>query len=116
MAQPGTGGVRTTEGEGDKLEMPSDNEEITIDSTQDSADIRNVDTRDEQSENTQRENWLLPTEPRHGARPRQTGGERPPAMEDSVLSNVCFRRPTSEWDPPPGRGRFHTPEGGQSGP
>ena len=30
MAQPETGGVRTTEGEGDKLETPSDDEEITI--------------------------------------------------------------------------------------
>ena len=65
-----------TEGEGDKLETPSDDEEITIPS-QDSADIRNVDICGEQSENTQREDWLL-TEPRHGARPRQTGAEHPP--------------------------------------
>ena len=71
MAQLETGGVRTTEGEGDKLETPSDDEEITIPS-QDRADIRNVDIRGEQSENTQREDWLLPMEPRHGARPRQT--------------------------------------------
>ena len=68
MTQPETSGVRTTEGEGDKLETPSDNEEITIPS-QNSADIRNVDIRDEQSENTQRKDWLLHTEPRHGARP-----------------------------------------------
>ena len=60
MAQPETGGVRTTEDEGDKLETPSDDDEITIPS-QDSADIRNVDIRDEQSENTQQEDWLLPT-------------------------------------------------------
>ena len=68
MAQPETAGVRTTEDEGDKLETPSDDEEITIPS-QDSSDIWNVDIRGEQSENTQREDWLLPTEPRHGARP-----------------------------------------------
>ena len=79
--------VRTTEDESDKLETPSADEEIMIPS-QNSADIRNVDIRDEQSENTQREDWLLPTEPRHGARPRQTGGERPPAMEDSVLRDA----------------------------
>ena len=74
MAQPETGGVMTTEGEGEQLEMPSDDEEITIPS-QDRADIRNVDIRGEQSENTQREDWLLPTESRHGARPQQTGVE-----------------------------------------
>ena len=87
MAQPETGGVRTTEGEGDKLETPSDDEEITIPS-QDRADIRNVDIHGEQSENTQREDWLLPTEPRHGARPRQTGAEHPPAMEDSEFRTL----------------------------
>ena len=73
MAQPETGGGRTTEGEGGKLETPSDDEEITIPS-QDRADIRNVDIHGEQSENTQREDWLLPTEPRHGARPRDWCG------------------------------------------
>ena len=77
MAQPETGGVRTTE-----------DEEITIPS-QDSADIRNVDICGEQSENTQRYDWLLPTEPRHGARPRQTGAEHPPAMEDSVFRDAA---------------------------
>ena len=69
------------------METPLDDEEITIPSP-DSADIRNVDIRGEQSENTQREDWLLPTEPRHGARPRQTGAEQPPAMEDSVFRTL----------------------------
>ena len=87
MAQPETGGVRTTDDEGDELEMPSDDEEITIPS-QDSADIRNVDIHDEHSENTQREDWLLFTEPWHGARLRQTGVEHPPAMKDSVFRNA----------------------------
>ena len=72
MAQPETGGVRTTEDEGDTLETPSDDEAITIPS-QERDDLQNVDIRGEQSENRQREDWLLPTEPRNGARPRQTG-------------------------------------------
>ena len=71
MAQPETGGVSTTEDEGDKLVTPSDDEEITIPS-QERDNLRNINIRGEQSENTQREDWLLPTEPRHGARPRQT--------------------------------------------
>ena len=121
MAKPETGGVRTTDDEGDKLETSLDDEEITIPS-QNSADIRNVDIHDEQSENTQREDWLLPTEPRHGARPRQTGGERPPAMEDSVLRDAvdvsAVRHPNGTLRLSPGRrifygrGRFHTSEGG----
>ena len=43
--------MRTTENEGDELETPSDEEEITIPS-QDSADIQNVDIHNERSENT----------------------------------------------------------------
>ena len=53
------------------METPSDDEEITI-PYQEREDLRKVDIRGEQLENTQREDWLLPTEPRHGARPRQT--------------------------------------------
>ena len=70
MAQPETGGVRTMRNEGEELETPSDDEEIKMPS-QDNAEIRKVDVRNEQLENTQREDWLLPTESRHGARPRQ---------------------------------------------
>ena len=44
MEQPETGGVRTTEDEGEELEMPSDDEEIKIPS-QDNAGIRKVDVR-----------------------------------------------------------------------
>ena len=69
------------------LETPSDDEEIKIPS-QNNAEIRKVDVRDEQLENTQREDWLLPKEPRHGARPRQTGAEHPPEMEDSVFRDL----------------------------
>ena len=87
MAHPETGGVRTTEDEGEELETPSDDEEIQIPS-QDNDGIWKVDVRNEQLENTQREDWLLPTESRHGARPRQTGAEHPPEMEDSVFRDV----------------------------
>ena len=79
MAQPETGGVRTTEDEGNTLETPSDDEDIT----------RKVNIRGEQLENTQREDWLLPTEPRHGTCPRQTGAEHPPATEDSVFREAA---------------------------
>ena len=87
MAQPETFGLRTTEDEREELETSSDDEEIKIPS-QDNAGIRKVDVRNEQLENTQREDWLLPTESRHGARPRQTGVEHPPEMEDSVFRDL----------------------------
>ena len=106
MAQPKTGGVRMTDGKGDKLEMPSDDEEITIPS-QDRADVRNVDIHDEQSENTQREDWLLPTEPMYGARPQQTGGERPPTIENPVFRDAAeisaVRHPNGTLHLSPGR-------------
>ena len=57
MAQPETGGVSTTEDEGDKLVTPSDDEEITIPS-QERDNLRNINIRGEQSENTQREDRL----------------------------------------------------------
>ena len=88
MAQPETGGLRTTEDEGNTLETPSDDEEITIPS-QEREDLRKVNIRGEQLENTQREDWILSTEPRHGARPRQTGAEHPLATEDSVVREAA---------------------------
>ena len=58
---------------------PTDDEEITIpsqDRNREVPDFPDIDIRDEQTlSNTQREDWLLPTEPLHGARPRQTGRE-----------------------------------------
>ena len=46
-------------------------------------DFPDSDIRDEQTlSNTQPEDWLLPTEPLHGARPRQTGRERPPVIDN----------------------------------
>ena len=78
MAQPETGEVRTTEDEGNTLETPSDDE-----------DIWKVNIRGELLENTQREDWLLPTEPRHETRPRQTGAKHPLATEDSVFKEAA---------------------------
>ena len=72
MAQQETGEVKTSADESAQFETLSDDEEITIpsqDRDRKIADVRNIDIRDEQLENTQREDWLLPTEPMHGARP-----------------------------------------------
>ena len=117
--------MKTSDGESAKLETLSDDEEITIpsqDRDRKIADVRNIDIRNEQSENTQREDWLLPTEPMYGARPRQTGGERPSGNEKSSIQGCGgnFRHPASEWDPPSvartadfsGRGSIYTTEGG----
>ena len=88
MAQPEIGGVRTTEDEGITLKTPSDDEVFAIPS-QEREDLRKVNIRGEHLENTQREEWLLSTEPRHGTRPRQTGAEHPPATEDSVFKEAA---------------------------
>ena len=72
--------------------------------------IQNIDIRDEQSENTQREDWLLPTEPVYGDRPRQTGGERPPAMENPGFTDAAeisaVRLPSGTLRLSPGRRIF----------
>ena len=81
--------MRTTEDEGDTLETPSDDEEITI-PYQEREDLRKVDIRGEQLENTQREDWLLPTEPRHGARPRQTPTSANFATAVEILAMKAF--------------------------
>ena len=42
-----------------------------------------LDVRDgPDTSDTQREDWLLQTEPLHGARPRRTARERPPLIDD----------------------------------
>ena len=65
---------------------PTDDEEVTIpshDRIKEVPDFPDIDIHDEQTlSNTQREDWLLPTEPLHGARPRQTGRERPPVIDN----------------------------------
>ena len=64
---------------------PTDDEEVTIpphDRIKEVPDFPDTDIRDKQTlSNTQREDWLLPTEPLHGARPRQTGRERPSVID-----------------------------------
>ena len=64
----------------------TDDEEVTIlPHKRDTEVTDNPDTdirdRPEMSD-TQREDWLLQTEPLHGARSRQTDRERPPAIND----------------------------------
>ena len=137
MLQPETGKVKTSEDGSVKFETLTDDEEITIPSQDrdgEISDLRNVNIRDEQTlENTQREDWLLATEPMHGARPRQTGRERPPVIDNPALREMRRKMPRigmwrkflpSESDPPDvtrtadfyGRRGIHTAEGGPSGP
>ena len=76
------------ESEDGKVESgtPTDDEEIMIpsqDRNRETPDFPDINIRHEQTlSNTQREDWLLPTEPLHGARPRQTGRERPPVIDN----------------------------------
>ena len=90
---------------------PTDDEEVTIpsqDKYKKVPDILNSDIRDEQTlSNTQREDWLLPTEPMHGARPRQTGRERPPVIDNPALrdaaGNTAVRNPSQTFLLSPGQ-------------
>ena len=70
------------------VEIPTDDEEVTIpphDRIKEVPDFPDINIRDEQTlSNTQREDWLLPTEPLYGARPRQTGREHPPVIENRL--------------------------------
>ena len=80
MMQQETDILRESEDGSVEFETPTDDEEITIpsqDNNRKVPDVPDSDIRDEQTlSNTQREDWLLPTEPLHGAHPRQTGRER----------------------------------------
>ena len=93
MLQQETGEVKLSEDGSVEFETLTDDEEITIpsqDRDSEISDLRNVNIRDEQTlENTQREDWLLPTEPMHGARPRQTGRERPPVIDNPALRDAA---------------------------
>ena len=113
MSQPETGKVKTSEDESVEFETLSDDEEITMpsqDRDREISDVRNMDIRDEQLENTQREDWLLPTEPMHGARPRQTGRERPPVIDNPALRDAAeisaVRHPSRTLRLSPGRRIF----------
>ena len=94
-----------------EFETPTDDEEITIpsqDRYREVPDIPDSDICDEQTlSNTQREDWLLPTEPMHGARPRQTGREHPPVIDNPALrdaaGNTAVRNPSRTFLVSPGR-------------
>ena len=65
---------------------PTDDEEVMLpphDRATEVPDFPDMDIRDRQTLlDTQRKDWLLQTEPLHGARPRQTSRQRPLVMED----------------------------------
>ena len=85
--------VKLSEDGSVEFETLTDDEEITIpsqDRAREISDLRNVNIRDEQTlENTQREDWLLPTEPMHGARPRQPVRERPLVIDNPALRDAA---------------------------
>ena len=110
MLQQQTGEVKLSEEGSGEIETPTDDEEITIpsqDRNREISDRPDFDIRDEQTlENTQREYWLLPTEPMHGARPRHTGRECPPVIDNPALrdaaENTVVREAaenTAVWNP-----------------
>ena len=102
MLQQETGELMESEDGSVEFETPTDDEEITIpsqDKHRKVPDIPDSDIRDEQTlSNTQREDWLLPTEPMHGARPRQTDWECPPVIDNPALrdavGNTAVRNPS----------------------
>ena len=65
---------------------PTDDDEVTLpphDRDTEVQDFPDTDFCDRQTLlDTQREDWLLKTEPPHGACPRQPGREHPPVIED----------------------------------
>ena len=71
------------------FETPTDDDEVTLpphDRATEVLDFPDTDICDRQTLfETQREDWLIQTEPLHGARPRQPGRERPPVIEDRSL-------------------------------
>ena len=95
--QQETGEVKESDDGSVEFETPTDDEEITIpsqDKNREVPDIPDSDIRDEQTlSNTQREDWLLPTEPLHGARPRQTSRERPPVIDNRPLRDAAGNTP-----------------------
>ena len=114
MAQPEIGGVRTTGDEGNTLKTPSDDEVFTIPS-QERKDLRKVNIRGEHLENTQREDWLLPTEPRYGTSPRQTGAEDSVFKEAADLPSAVRHRNGTLRLSPGRRTDIHISEGGGGG-
>ena len=72
--QQETGELKESEDGNAEFGTPTDDEEVTIPSQDRNRDISNfpdTDIRDEETlSNTQRQDWLLPMEPLHGACPR----------------------------------------------
>ena len=118
MMQQETGDLKESEYGNVDFGTPTDDEEVTIPSQdRNEEDFPDIDIRDEQTlSNTQREDWLLPTEPLYGARPRQTGRERPPVIDNrppmdatgEAGSDSPVVTRTADFD---GRGGDHTTEG-----
>ena len=111
MMQQETGELKASEVGSVEFETPTDDEEITIpsqDRNKEVSDVPDSDIRDIQTlSNTQREDWLLPKEHLHGARPRQTGRERPLVMDNRPLmnatENTAVRNPSRTLLLSPGR-------------
>ena len=86
MMQQETGDLKESGYRNVDFGTPTDDEEVTIpsqDRNKEVPDFPDIDIRDEQTlSNTQREDWLLPMDPLHGARPLQTGRERPPVIDN----------------------------------
>ena len=90
---------------------PTDDEEVTIpsqDRNKEVPDFPDIYIRDEQTlSNTRREDWLLPTEPLHGAHPRQAGRERPPVIDNrppmDATGGAAVRKPGQTLLLSPGR-------------
>ena len=120
MSQQEADEVMESEDGSVEFETPTADEEVTIpsqDKYKKVPDIPISDVRDEQTlSNTQREDWLLPMEPMHGARPRQTGREHLPVIDNPALRDAAgytaVRNPCRTFLLSPGRGSIHTAEGG----
>ena len=90
-----------------EFETPTDDEEVTIPSQDKYQKVPDIPNSEQTLSNTQREDWLLPTEPMHGARPRQTGRERPPVIDNPALrdaaGNTTVRNPSRTFLLSPGQ-------------
>ena len=101
MMQQETGDLKESERGNVDFGTPTYDEEITIpsqDRNKEVPDFPDIEIRDEQTlSNTQQEDWLLPTEPQHGARQRQTGRERPSVIDNrppmDATGGAAVRKP-----------------------
>ena len=84
--QQETGDLKESEDGNVEFGTPTDDEEVMIpsqDRNREDPDFPDIDIRDEQTlSNTQREDWLLSTEPLHGAHLQQTGREHPQVIDN----------------------------------